>query len=176
LEQAASSCPSVLIDTSGFIEGTDGRVFKEYKIDLLAPDLVFALQRADELEPVLQGVSHQERPVIVRLPVPAGVRVRDMETRAAWRAARFADYFTGSVDHEIPLSEVGLRATRYMADLSNQALTNRIVSLRDSSGRDLALGIILEVRRKEGTLLIRTPLTEDAPVSTVMLGEAVSPL
>lgn len=176
LQSAAFSCPTVLIDTSGFIEGSDGRIFKQFKIDLLAPDLIIALQRGSELEPVLQGMSHQRHPEILRIPVLPGVRMRSPEDRATWRAARFADYFSTAVEREVPIVDVGFRSTCDLPDLSNFALINRIVSLRDGYGRDLALGILLEMRRRDGVLLIRTPWDSDTSIATIMLGEAYSPL
>jgi polynucleotide 5'-hydroxyl-kinase GRC3/NOL9 len=176
IHSAAASCSTILIDTSGFIEGPDGRIFKQFKIDLLEPDLVIALQRGSELEPVLQGMSHQRCPDILRLPAPPGVRVRSPEARAAWRLARFADYFTTAAEREIPIVGVGLRATRDLPDLSNFSLINRIVSLRDGEGNDLALGVLREVRRREGIFLIRTPLESNVRIATIMLGEAFSPL
>ncbi|UCF31931.1 MAG: AAA family ATPase [bacterium] len=173
---AAAACPVVLIDTSGFIQGPEGQIFKQHKVDLLEPDFLVALQRTEELEPTLHAFRHQDRPVILRLNVSPAVRTRSAEERAAWRRERFADHFTGEGERVIHLSEAGLRVTRDMPDLSNFALRNRIVSLRDAHGKDLALGIILEVRRREGTLLIRTSLDPETPVSTVLIGETVSPL
>ncbi|UCG38099.1 MAG: hypothetical protein JSV00_07805 [bacterium] len=173
---AAAACPRILIDTSGFIEEPAGAVFKQHKVDLLQPDLVIALQQTEELEPILHSFSHQTRPAVLRLSVPPGVRKRDPEERAAWRRERFAAYFGKAVLREVSLSSVGLRVTRELADLSNFALRNRIVSLRDDGGRDLALGVIVEVARKQGNLVIRTPLDGNTPISTVVIGEALSPL
>ena len=50
VEQAKTQ--HVLIDTTGLISGL-GKALKAHKIELLDPDLILALQREEELEPIL---------------------------------------------------------------------------------------------------------------------------
>jgi len=50
-------------------------------------------------------------------------------------------------------------------------LVNRGVSLRDAAGRDLALGIIVEIDVSRNLFLVRTPLKSGDEVRTVVLGD-----
>jgi len=58
----------VLVDTSGLVEGHFGRALKRLKIDRVGPDVLVALQRTDEVEPLLSVYAEAGRPMIVRLP------------------------------------------------------------------------------------------------------------
>ncbi|MFQ5521466.1 MAG: Clp1/GlmU family protein, partial [Candidatus Methylomirabilia bacterium] len=52
----------VLVDTSGLVQGELGRTLKQHKIDLISPDLLFCLQRADECEHILKPYRFGRRP------------------------------------------------------------------------------------------------------------------
>ena len=43
----------VVVDTGGEVSGIRGQLVKYYKVDTLEPDLVVALQRGEELEPIV---------------------------------------------------------------------------------------------------------------------------
>ena len=66
-----SGCDRLLVDTCGLVEGDAGRALKRIKIARVAPDLVIALQRADECEAILGAYAGTGRPAIVRLPAAA---------------------------------------------------------------------------------------------------------
>jgi polynucleotide 5'-hydroxyl-kinase GRC3/NOL9 len=64
----------VLVDTSGLVEGHFGRALKRLKIDRVGPDVLVALQRTDEVEPLLSVYAEAGRPMIVRLPAAPPAR------------------------------------------------------------------------------------------------------
>jgi polynucleotide 5'-hydroxyl-kinase GRC3/NOL9 len=47
----AADAPFVIVDTTGYIEGT-GRVLKSYKIEAVRPDLIVAIEKCGELEAI----------------------------------------------------------------------------------------------------------------------------
>lgn len=89
----ALGVPRILVDTSGLIGGGVGWALKNYKIELLRPDLIVALERKTELSTIL--APWQKRPglTILRLAPPLGVRRRSGEERKLLREASFSRYF-----------------------------------------------------------------------------------
>jgi polynucleotide 5'-hydroxyl-kinase GRC3/NOL9 len=81
----------VLVDTSGLVDGEIGRALKLHKIDLLAPDRVLALERREELSPLLRLLNGRTTRV-ERLPVAAGARPKPPGLRRARRQARLGHY------------------------------------------------------------------------------------
>lgn len=86
----AQGADIVLVDTTGLVSGPPGRTLKFQKIALIGPAHLLALQRGDELEPLL--LPHQGRATIHRLPVPAAVCPKSREGRRAFRERKFRDY------------------------------------------------------------------------------------
>jgi polynucleotide 5'-hydroxyl-kinase GRC3/NOL9 len=99
----------VVVDTSGLVAGDLGQTLKQAKIELLAPDLVVALQRAGECEPILAPWRSASRPRIVRLAPPAAARVRRPEERRRYREEALARYFAGARPLTLDLTRVVLR-------------------------------------------------------------------
>lgn len=81
-----------VINTSGLILGL-GRILKGYKIEALMPDVVVALQRGYELEPLLNAYRNHR---IVRLRPSARAVSRTQEARRDARERVFGEYFAGS--------------------------------------------------------------------------------
>jgi polynucleotide 5'-hydroxyl-kinase GRC3/NOL9 len=97
----------VVVNTSGLIQGPGAGRLKRAQAELLQPGLILALQRDQELEPLLRGLGgggvpgdHAGRTDleiadwdILRLPVPSRARRKTPETRRAYREKRFRRYF-----------------------------------------------------------------------------------
>ncbi len=169
VEAAARKCGKLVIDTTGLIAEPVGRVLKEYKIELLAPDLILALQRGDELEGILGHLRFRKRPAVKRLAVPKEVILKSAALRSDYRGLKFKEYFSGSRTVEVSEANTGIRFTREAAGAD---LAGRIVSFRDGDNRDLALGIIERAVDAEGWYLVKTPLSEGARFTTLVIGSA----
>jgi polynucleotide 5'-hydroxyl-kinase GRC3/NOL9 len=83
----------VLIDTCGFISADAGEALKHYQIDLVNPDVVVCLQRADECERILLAFRYRQRPRILRLQASRACRRRSMEERRLHREQSLQRYF-----------------------------------------------------------------------------------
>ncbi len=83
----------VVIDTCGFVSADAGRALKHYQIDLVNPDVVVCLQRADECEHLLLAFRYRQRPRILRLRASLACRRRSMEERRLHRERALHRYF-----------------------------------------------------------------------------------
>lgn len=165
---ALQRAEKVVIDTTGLVSGEIGTILKQYKIELLCPDIVIALERYGELGEILDGFRASSKPMIWRLKAPESARTRTGLMRAAYREERFREYFARARLIEVSLNETGLRYTGGKGG----EMAGRLVSFRDSSQKDLALGII-EAKDLDGNrLIIRTPLKEDARYAAIVVGRA----
>ena len=99
----------VVLDTGGLIAGDLGRTLKQAKIDLVDPDLIVCLQRADECETVLRPYRATARPRVVRLAPSPAARSRNAEMRRRYRDEAFARYFAGSRRIVLDLRSVVLK-------------------------------------------------------------------
>ncbi len=89
----AQGAAIVLVDTTGMVAGPIGVALKSRKLQALEPRHVLALQRTDELEPILHRLEGSGSARVHRLPVSSRVEKRSAAARRAYREARFADYF-----------------------------------------------------------------------------------
>ncbi len=101
----------VIIDTTGLVQGP-GRALKDQLIDAVRPDLLIALQREDELEPLLQGNRHLP---VLRLTVSPEARSRSDSARRRAREERFRVYFAAAESITLDLEETVLRETPLFA-------------------------------------------------------------
>jgi len=108
---SATGAEVLLVDTTGFIVGPAARHLKFHKIDLLAPQHLIALQRDDELEPILRLFEGRKGMAISRLPVSPHVIPRSFQARRSYRAQRFVQYFRESSLVEISLHGVGVQGS-----------------------------------------------------------------
>lgn len=93
LREAVRLAPDrVLIDTCGTIHGP-GVPLKQREVDLCAPVEVLALQRGEELEPILLPFRHRADVSIRRLTPSPQVQRKTPAQRRQNRRGRFADTF-----------------------------------------------------------------------------------
>jgi len=167
---AKKHCRKIIIDTTGLITEPYGRVIKQYKIDLISPQVVIGLEREKELSSILQPYAGQRFPRIIRIPVPPSVSCKNPNFRANYRLSCFKSYFHNARLLKQDAGRVALRFTRDRVPLISDRLLGRIVCFRDKSHRDLALGIIEEVDNAGPKLLIKTPLESGIRYTTLVIG------
>jgi len=154
----------VIYDTSGLVDPrAGGLALKLAKIDLLQPDLVVAIRRDGELEPLLRVLRRRRRPRLIELPCSPCVRRRDPVARRQYRNESFARYFSGARAVELDAARLSLvprHAPRF----------NQLVALEDMQGFTLALGIVVAMRP---LLRLLTPLQAAGEVDNLRLGDLV---
>jgi polynucleotide 5'-hydroxyl-kinase GRC3/NOL9 len=166
---------AILVDTTGFVLGEGGKELKRRKINLLSPHLVLALQRSDELEPILDQYQEGALPRIIRLPLSEQVRPRSMEERRIYRTDKFQEYFKHSVIQELAVEEFQIEGE--VIDPNGEPLPldwalkihGLLIGLKDSSDETLALGLVKNFIAEKKIVRVSTPLQEIERVKIVQL-------
>jgi len=171
MESAQAKCPKLIIDTTGLVTGPIGRLYKQYKIDLLRPDVVLAVQKNDELEHIISPYTLMRSPVIIRLKPSTLTRIKGIPRRAGFRAERFRAYFEGSRVFEVDMNRCGVRYTR---DGGEEELEGRLLSFRDHAGSDICLGVIEKADLNNGLLIVRSPLRAGTVYACIIIGRATA--
>ena len=136
--EGARMADLVIVDTTAAISGVVGETLKYHKVELIRPDLILALQRGGELEPIVGMLRRFLASDVVTLPADPDVNPVGPDTRAAQRARGFATAF------EPPLDKWRVRPTVFAPtlppglDLSR--LDGVLVGVQDGEGRCLGLG------------------------------------
>jgi len=155
----------VVYDTCGLVEpGLGGLALKQAKLDLLRPELVCALQRADELEPLLIPLERRGGVQVLRLRPSAAVVTRDQVTRRRFREAQYSRYFSAA-------RELSLDWTHLSVIPVPGFSLGRLVALEDKQGFTLALGVVSEISRASHKLTLLSPLLDRKEVRALHLGD-----
>ncbi len=173
----ATSCEVdvTLVDTTGFVLDEGGKELKTRKIDLLSPRFILALQKSDELEPILDHYNKNPLPRIIRLPLSEQVKPRSMEERRIYRTEKFQEYFKHSVFQELPIEGVHIEGE--VLDPNGETLpldwalkiSGLLIGLKDSKDDTLALALIRSSVAQKKSVRISTPLREIERVKTIQL-------
>ena len=163
VSDARRAAGQVVVDTCGLARGTAGMRLHHTTIDAVRADAVVAIEREGELSGLLDPLERAGRPLVVRTSVPKATQKRSRATRRSYRCAKFRDYFAAACELTFSLDQVGVLRPR-------PDPVGRIASLRDSSGRDIALGIVRAVSASSATITVVTPYRGRKKVRAVVLG------
>jgi polynucleotide 5'-hydroxyl-kinase GRC3/NOL9 len=108
-----SGAETLIVDTTGLIEGPVARALKGAKVQLLQPDYVVALQRDDEAEHLLAPYRGRARPQVLRLRPSRRVKERSREQRTTRRKELFARYFASGREAEVAWEQVPMEGTMW---------------------------------------------------------------
>ena len=166
---------AILVDTTGFVLGEKGKELKRRKIDLLSPRFILALQKSDELEPILEHYKENALPRILRLPLSEQVRPRSMEERRIYRTDKFQEYFKSSVIQELAIE--GFQIEGEVLDQNGETLpldwalkiNGLLIGLKDSNDETLALGLIRNYFDEKKKVRVSTPLGGIEKVKAIQL-------
>jgi polynucleotide 5'-hydroxyl-kinase GRC3/NOL9 len=165
----------ILVDTTGFVLGEQGIELKRRTLDLLSPRFILALQKSDELEPILEHYKENALPRILRLPLSEQVRSRSMEERRTYRTDKFQEYFKHSVIQELAVE--GFQIEGEVLDPNGETLpldwalriNGLLIGLKDSNDETLALGLIKNYVVEKKIVRVSTPLREIEKAKTIQL-------
>ncbi len=137
-QAGAVAADLVIVDTTGSVSGVVGQTLKYHKVELIRPDLVLALQRGGELEPVVGMLRRFFAVEVITLPADPDVQPSAPDVRALARTRAFADAFAE------PLDRWRVRETVFAPTLPMGLDLNRLdgvlVGVQDGSGGCLGLG------------------------------------
>jgi polynucleotide 5'-hydroxyl-kinase GRC3/NOL9 len=155
----------IVYDTSGLVDPVQGGMaLKLAKIDLLQPAAVFAIQRDQELEPLLAPLRHSHRLRLLELRPSAAVEPRDPEKRRAHRAARFADYFRAARPTDLSWEQLAIWPAPDFA-------YHQLVAFEDAKGYVLGLGIVLHADLAARQVTLLTTLASPFSIDALRLGD-----
>jgi polynucleotide 5'-hydroxyl-kinase GRC3/NOL9 len=165
----------ILVDTTGFVLGEQGIELKRRTLDLLSPRFILALQKSDELEPILEHYKENALPRILRLPLSEQVRSRSMEERRTYRTDKFQEYFKHSVIQELAVE--GFQIEGEVLDPNGETLpldwalriNGLLIGLKDSNDETLALALIKNYDVEKKLVRVSTPLREIERAKTIQL-------
>jgi polynucleotide 5'-hydroxyl-kinase GRC3/NOL9 len=173
----------ILVDTTGFVLGEGGIELKRRKIDLISPRFILALQKSDELEPILKHYRENSVLRILDLPLSEQVRSRSMEERRTYRADKFQEYFRHSMNHELAIKEVRIDGEVLDPDGESIPLdwalriNGLLIGLEDGNDETLALGVIRNYLEEKKEIRVFTPLRDIQEVRAIQLSsQKVIPL
>lgn len=140
VEQARSHGDVIIVDTTAVASGVSGETLKYHKAELCRPDRVIALQRGEEMEPVVGMLRRFLDLEVITAPTHPGLNPLGPDERAHRRADAFARALRPPLDRWkvrptvfAPTLPVGLNLGR---------LDHVLVGVQDASGGCLGLGIL----------------------------------
>ena len=161
-------CDRVLVNTSGLVEGPFGRALKCLKIERVAPDVLVALQRSAECEPILESCAQGESPVIVRLPAAPTTRRSATARRHARRRALEA-HLEGAATVTLDLARVAAGPAAGVRGLAVLEVEGALVGLATREGCTLGLGWVRGLDMVQARLTVDTCVDPDR-IDVVTLG------
>jgi polynucleotide 5'-hydroxyl-kinase GRC3/NOL9 len=148
---------------------------KRRKIDLVSPRFILALQRDDEIEPILEQYKENAPYKIYRLPLSQQVRQKSVEERRMNRTNKFRNYFKYAVVQELSIEEVQIEGevldpegTPLPLDWALR-MNDFLIGLKDGNDETLALGLTRNYFEEKKVLRVFTPLREMEKVKTLQL-------
>jgi polynucleotide 5'-hydroxyl-kinase GRC3/NOL9 len=163
-EQAlAQGATAVVVDTTGLVAPeAGGGALKEWKIAMLRPTTIIALQRERELEHILAPLRRETHMALHSFHVVDAVRSRSPEGRAKRRRTLFFDYFSEALLERIRIRDLPVYGLE-------RVCPQRLVSFQDREGLSIALGVIRSV--SAGVLEIFTPPRQKNEVASLRVGD-----
>ncbi|MDI6894634.1 MAG: Clp1/GlmU family protein [Bacillota bacterium] len=164
----------VVVDTTGTVSGRLGHMLKELKMAAISPEWVVALEREDELAPILRGLRGRTQPRLLRVPPSGRARERCREERRANRERLLGCYLQDAAPLDISLTELGVVNSFWEKDVREEVpereWQNLWVGLTDDRGEVLAAGTILEASYAGDRLRVLTPWKEARAVRGIIVG------
>jgi polynucleotide 5'-hydroxyl-kinase GRC3/NOL9 len=153
---------TVLVDTTGLIDSrAGGEALKWSKFDLLRPHTVVALQRADELEPILSPWRQSGRFLLVEPPLSERVEKTSPAQRNARRRENFRRHFRDVRLLQLSLETIGVTGRWPLQK-------GQLVGLCGKEGFLEAVGVVEALEAKE--VWLRTPLPDPRVVDMLRTG------
>lgn len=153
---------AIVVDTTGLVaKEVGGGALKHWKIALLEPTTIIAIQRHGELVHILTPLVREPRLTVHIFPVVNAVNRKSIDDRMARRRERFRQYFADAAARTINYSRLPIYGLE-------QAGPRQLVALQDAQGFTVALGVIEQLSLHEMTVL--TPMREAGSVASLRLG------
>lgn len=155
VEVARAEADLIIIDTTGAVSGVTGQTLKYHKMELCRPDVVVALQRGSEMEPMVGLLRRFFSAEVELTSVHPDVIPVSPEERRTHRTNWFAETLAP------PLNPWRVRPTVFAPALPTgldlSRLHGMLVGVHDGTGRCLGLGVL---EHDDDTLRVLTNVAE----------------
>jgi polynucleotide 5'-hydroxyl-kinase GRC3/NOL9 len=155
---------AIIYDTTGFVNPVGGGILlKLGKIDLLRPQHLVAIQRAEEMEPLLTPLRRSHRTSILEIPSSPSAQRIGAPNRRAHRAAQYSRYFSKMNRLQVKWDGMAVfPAPAFQPD--------RLVAMEDVDGFAIGLGVVEQVDPESSEVTILTPLDSMKHVNALRMG------
>jgi polynucleotide 5'-hydroxyl-kinase GRC3/NOL9 len=143
----------IVVNTDGWVEGEEALRFKTRLALALEPDVVFFLQRQDELAPLSSALGdlHQEQ-----VESPAAIMERSREKRKSLRELSYAKYFENATVKIFPINRLTVEGgTLQLKKIQEKTL----IGLYGKNSEFLGLGILRDIDFSRKALKVFTSVT-----------------
>lgn len=155
VEKARGMGDVIIVDTTAVAAGVSGETLKYHKAELCRPDRVIALQRGEEMEPVVGMLRRFLDLEVVTAPTDPGLNPLGPDERAHKRSEAFRKALRP------PLERWKVRPTVFAptlpVGLNLERLNQVLVGVQDASGGCLGLGVL---QVEDETLRVMTNVGE----------------
>ena len=149
--RAAEESDLVIIDTSSVVSGVIGETLKYHKAELVKPDLVVAMQRGAEMEPISGMLKRFFSVDVISIPADPDILPSAPDERAERRTAAFEKAFAPELGRWRVRSTVF--APTLPPALEQSRLHGMLVGVQDGHGGCLGLG---RLEYDDGALRVST--------------------
>lgn len=157
----------VLFDSSGLIVSPYGVMLKYNKLALLRPDMVIAIEKGDELAPILSWLGGCWGTTILRVRPSEGAHPVTARQRTRLRQEQYRRYLRDAVQQSIPLEGLALYPPGFLSAKVNP--TGLLVGLQGRDWQTIAVGIIGSL--DNGMVNVFAPHARDAQVCGLVAGD-----
>lgn len=140
VERAKRSADFIVLDTTSVVAGVVGQTLKYHLCELAQPALVIAMQRGNEMEPIIGMVKRFLGVRVARSQPRPSQPILDPVTRNEILAKELANAFSGNVDRWRVQPNVFAPTLPEGFDLSR--LHEMLVGVQGTNGRCLGLGVL----------------------------------
>jgi polynucleotide 5'-hydroxyl-kinase GRC3/NOL9 len=159
----------LVIDSPGWVVEPSAQEFHVRMIDLLAPDIVVAIQRGEELEGILVNFRRHPSIRIMEFPSSPLATERKRDWRRMYRYQRFSSYFSDAVPRTLSLHGMGVHG-RMPDSFRDEAWHNLLIALCDPEMMVIALGLVERLDLAKGEIVFRAPPHDPSLVASVHVG------
>lgn len=149
--KASAECDLVIIDTSSVISGVIGETLKYHKAELIRPDMVVAMQRGAEMEPISGMLKRFFSADVTSIAVDPDLNPSSPDRRAERRTEAFRKAFAPELGRWRVRSTVF--APTLPPALEQSRLHGMLVGVQDGHGGCLGLG---RLEYDDGALRVST--------------------
>ncbi len=129
----------IVFDSSGLVQPPYGLALKYNKLELLRPQRIIAVEKKDELGPILSWLSCWDTEILHMRPSEKA-RARSASERTKYRQEKYRQYFEGAFLKTLDLNELCLYPPNFLSDRVDPI--ELLVGLQDDKWDTVAIGII----------------------------------